>query len=165
MICQEKNEKNIKKCKKRRKNEKKRKIILQKESPERRKNGERRMKIKEFEFQNTEMYHQMMDYVSNVYKITKKFPQSEIYGLTNQIRRASVSVALNFAEGWGRYNKKEKAQFYKISRASILECVAAIDIALRQNYIEKTNYQKMLDESNEISKKLNALIKRMGDKE
>lgn len=132
-------------------------------------NGRRRvwrkeMKKKEFEFQNTEMYQQMIDYVSNVYKITKKFPRSEIYGLTSQIRRAGVSIVLNFAEGWGRYNKKEKAQFYKIARASILECVAAVDIALRQNYIEIANYQKMLTESNEISKKLNALIKKMEEK-
>lgn len=122
------------------------------------------MKKKEFEFQNTEMYQQMIDYVSNVYKITKKFPRSEIYGLTSQIRRAGVSIVLNFAEGWGRYNKKEKAQFYKIARASILECVAAVDTALRQNYIEIANYQKMLTESNEISKKLNALIKKMEEK-
>ena len=132
-------------------------------------NGRRRvwrkeMKKKEFEFQNTEMYQQMIDYVSNVYKITKKFPRSEIYGLTSQIRRAGVSIVLNFAEGWGRYNKKEKAQFYKIARASILECVAAVDTALRQNYIEIANYQKMLTESNEISKKLNALIKKMEEK-
>ena len=122
------------------------------------------MKKKEFEFQNTEMYQQMIDYVSNVYTITKKFPRSEIYGLTSQIRRAGVSIVLNFAEGWGRYNKKEKAQFYKIARASILECVAAVDIALRQNYIEIANYQKMLTGSNEISKKLNALIKKMEEK-
>ena len=122
--------------------------------------GSMKNKEKEFEFQNTEMYQQMMDYVSNVYEMTKKFPQSEIYGLTSQIRRASVSIVLNFAEGWGRYNKKEKAQFYKIARASILECVAATDIALRQNYIETTHYQKMVSESNEISKKLNALIKK-----
>jgi len=132
-------------------------------------NGRRRvwrkeMKKKEFEFQNTEMYQQMIDYVSNVYTITKKFPRSEIYGLTSQIRRAGVSIVLNFAEGWGRYNKKEKAQFYKIARASILECVAAVDTALRQNYIEIANYQKMLTESNEISKKLNALIKKMEEK-
>jgi len=120
------------------------------------------MKKKEFEFQNTEMYQQMIDYVSNVYTITKKFPRSEIYGLTSQIRRAGVSIVLNFAEG--RYNKKEKAQFYKIARASILECVAAVDTALRQNYIEIANYQKMLTESNEISKKLNALIKKMEEK-
>lgn len=122
------------------------------------------MNNEEFEFQNTELYQQIMDYIDNIYKLTRRFPKTEIYGLTNQIRRASVSIALNFAEGWGRYNKKEKSQFYKVARASIFECVAAIDISKRQSFIEISDYQRILKESNTLSKKLNALIKTMGEK-
>ncbi|MFH1562821.1 MAG: four helix bundle protein [Nitrospirota bacterium] len=123
------------------------------------KDGGERMGDEEFEFQNTELYQQIMEYINKIYETTKRFPKIEIYGLTNQIRRASVSIALNFAEGWGRYNKKEKSQFYKVARASIFECVAAIDISKRQNFIEREIYIEILNESNKLSKKFNGLIK------
>lgn len=122
------------------------------------------MKDEEFEFQNTELYQQIMNYVDDIYKVIRRFSKTEIYGLTNQIKRACVSIALNFAEGWGRYNKKEKSQFYKVARASIFECVAAIEISRRQNFIETSDYQQILKESNTLSKKLNALIKTTGEK-
>ena len=118
-----------------------------------------RMKEEEFEFQKTEIYQQIMNYIQKIYNITRRFPKEELYGLTNQIRRASISIALNFAEGWGRYNKKEKSQFYKIARASILECLAAVDIAKNLNYVKEPIYHDLLRESEELSKKFNALIK------
>ncbi len=114
-----------------------------------------------FEFQNTEIYQLILDYITELYKLTVKFPQSEIYGLTNQLKRACVSIALNFAEGWGRYNQKEKSHFYKVARSSIFECVAIIDISKRQDFIDTNVYNQIFNESIKLSKKFNGLIKRI----
>lgn len=97
---------------------------------------------KEFEFQKSEVYLQIVDYITKIYKLTEIFPKEELYNLTQQLKRASTSIALNFAEGWGRFNKKEKAQFYKIARASLFECVSILDIALKLNYINPETYKK-----------------------
>ena len=112
-----------------------------------------------FEFQKTEIYQQIIGFIKRIYNITDGFPREELYGLTNQVRRAGISVALNFAEGWGRYNKREKSQFYKMARASMLECLAAIDIAQSLNYVKEPIYYELLRESEGLSKKFNALIK------
>lgn len=112
-----------------------------------------------FNFQATTLYKQILDYVSQIYVITRGFPDFELYCLSNQVKRASTSIALNFAEGWGRYNKKEKMQFYKVARASIFECVAIMDISKNQRYIDLSIYKKVMRDSNELSRQLNGLIK------
>ena len=111
-----------------------------------------------FEFQKTGIYSDTINYISGIYKISKSFPDIEKYGLSDQIRRAATSIALNIAEGWGRYHKKEKAQLYKVARASLFECVAALDIALSQKYIAEDKYRKTITDSEIISKKISALI-------
>ena len=116
------------------------------------------MNEKEFEFQKSDVYLHIIEYISQIYKLTENFPKEELYNLSQQIKRASTSIALNFAEGWGRFNKKEKSQFYKIARASLFECVSILDIAKRLNYIDSKTYEKILKESNILSKRLNGLI-------
>jgi four helix bundle protein len=100
-----------------------------------------------FDFQRNDLYKTIIDYISFVYNISNNFPKTEIYGLSSQLRRAAVSIALNMAEGWGRYNNKEKSQFYKMARASLYECVAVYDIAEKINYINNDNYKKIIDKS------------------
>ena len=113
----------------------------------------------EFDFQKKELYTQILDYIKRMYAISRKFPSNELYGLTSQIQRASSSIALNFAEGWGRHNVKEKCQFYRVARASIFECVSIMDISRQQNYVEDLEYNEIITISNELSTRLCSLIK------
>jgi len=76
-----------------------------------------------------EVWKKSMDLVSNIYKITEPFPNKELYGLTNQIRRAAVSVPSNIAEGAARSSKKEFIQFLYIALGSLSELETQIIIA------------------------------------
>ncbi|MBC8553466.1 MAG: four helix bundle protein [Candidatus Brocadiales bacterium] len=83
-----------------------------------------------FDFEELKVYQKALDYVGFVYEITKEFPKEEIFSLANQFKRASVSICLNIAEGSGG-SKAEFNQFLKISRRSVRECIAVIEIAYR----------------------------------
>lgn len=81
-------------------------------------------------------------FIRSVYAVTTHFPKDEVFGLTSQIRRASISVLLNLAEGHARRGRKEFAHFLKISIGSLLEVDAAIKIAFDLGYAsEEENKQ------------------------
>jgi len=71
------------------------------------------------------------------YQVTKKFPQEEKFGLTQQIRRAVLSVHLNIAEGCSRKSVTERKRFFEIARGSVIEIDTALDIAVELEYINK----------------------------
>ena len=75
--------------------------------------------------------------VLEVYKITKNFPKYETYGLTQQIRRAAISLPSNIAEGYGRKHKAEYQQFFSIAYASLLEVETQYLLSLDLNYMNK----------------------------
>ena len=77
--------------------------------------------------------------VLEVYKITKTFPRVETYGLTQQIRRAAISLPSNIAEGYGRKHKAEYQQFLSIAYASLLELETQYLLSLDLNYIDKND--------------------------
>ncbi|MDD5167744.1 MAG: four helix bundle protein [Syntrophales bacterium] len=80
------------------------------------------------------------------------------YRLIEQLEAASTSVAMNIAEGKGRYSKKEFAQFLYISRGSLYETVTLLEIFKKQNWLESNAFQKIKTDATEIAKMLNALI-------
>lgn len=94
-----------------------------------------------------------------VYSITENFPNSELYGLTNQIRRSAVSISSNIAEGFKRNHKKEKLQFYNIAYGSVAELESQIEISLKLNFLKVEEYKKITDVVIEISKMIDGLIK------
>lgn len=112
-----------------------------------------------FSFQNLEVYKKSLDFITNIYCVVKKYPNDEIYNLVSQIKRAATSISLNIAEGSGRYNNKEKAQFYKIANASIYEVVAALEISYRLKFINEEVYFDIVNKSKSLSQMLNKLIK------
>jgi len=77
-----------------------------------------------------------------IYKISKKFPKDERFGLTNQLRRAAVSIATNIAEGWGRFHYKDRARFYYQARGSNTEVQSLLILAKDLGYLN----EKELDE-------------------
>ena len=102
------------------------------------------------------VWQKAMDLTKQVYQLTKSFPKDEIYGLTSQIRRCSVSIPSNIAEGRGRNSDKEFIRFLNISLGSLYELQTQLELALAFQYI--SNIDEVNNASIEIEKMLNALI-------
>ncbi len=96
--------------------------------------------------------------VTKVYRITKNFPKDEIYGLTNQIRRSSISIISNVAEGTGRNTTKDALQFFYISRGSLFEAEAQLIIAKDLDYITEKQLKEILLQFTTCKKLLNGFI-------
>src|SRR4051812_45916991 len=82
-----------------------------------------------FEFQNWPVYESALDFVAQAYRLCSDLPKDSATGLRDQLRRASQSIPLNIAEGCSRYTSKDKANFFRIARGSVFECVAILDVA------------------------------------
>lgn len=94
-----------------------------------------------------------------IYKITNEFPTSEQFGLTNQLRRASVSISSNIAEGFSRKSAKEKSQFYSMGLSSLTEVQNQILVARDIEYISKDQFNQAAELTVTISKLITGLIK------
>ena len=112
-------------------------------------------------FKDLIVWQKSIDLVAKVYKTTKKFPKEETYGLTNQIRRAAVSVPSNISEGHARNSTAEFRKFLSIARGSLAEIETQFIIARRLNYIAETDFQFLRDLQIEINKMLNSLMKKL----
>ncbi len=108
------------------------------------------------------VWQKSMTLVKELYKITEHFPENEQYGLTSQMRRASVSIPSNIAEGWGRLSRKNYIQFLRISRGSLFELETQILISKDLNYIKDSKEVNGL--IIEIGKMLNSLIRKLTEK-
>lgn len=93
-----------------------------------------------------------------IYKTTENFPRSEQFGLTNQIRRASVSVVSNIAEGFGRRTGADRVHFYDMARGSLHETQAQLLIAKDVGFLSEDPYTKIEEMSIECHKLLTGLI-------
>ena len=111
-----------------------------------------------FDFENLKVYQRSLEYIDFVYKITKGFPKTETFSLIDQLRRASISICLNIAEGSGG-SKVEFKRFLKIARRSIRECVAITEVSSRQEFIGTEVRQQSRSFCSELSKMLNGLLK------
>lgn len=109
-------------------------------------------------FKDLKIWQKSMILINQIYSLSNGFPASEKFGLTSQINRASVSIASNIAEGWGRESKKSFVQFLKISRGSLFELDTLLIIAVNQNYLKDSDYDQLLIQVNEIGKMINSLI-------
>ena len=95
-----------------------------------------------------------------IYKLTKKFPQAEQFGLSNQLRRAVVSITSNMAEGFSRNSYKEKVQFYSMALGSVTEVQNQILIAKDVGYITDEEYLSAEEKTIIVNKITNGLIKK-----
>ena len=86
-----------------------------------------------------DVYKTSLSLIKEIYLLTAKFPDTEKFGLTNQLRRAAVSVCSNIAEGSSRKSDVEKKRFLEISRSSLVEIDTQIEIALMLKYLDKEN--------------------------
>ena len=117
------------------------------------------MKIESY--QQLEVWKKAMSLVTEVYQQTQTYPKEEIYALAIQIRRSAISIPANIAEGWGRKNTKEYVQFLRISRGSLLELETHLIISANLNYLSQQSLESLSQKIQEISKMLNAMIKKL----
>lgn len=110
-----------------------------------------------FSFEKLHVWIDSKELIKLIYIITKDFPNEEKFGLTSQLKRASVSIASNLAEGTSRKTNKDKAHFTTLSFSSLMEVLNQIIIAKDLNLIDENNYQILRTEIEKISNKLNAL--------
>jgi four helix bundle protein len=95
-------------------------------------------------FKKLEIWQIGMDLMEEVYRLTATFPQSEIFGLTSQMRRASTSIPSNIAEGYGRASDKSMTYFVRVSRGSLAELDTFVDASIRLGYLSEERVQKAM---------------------
>ena len=103
------------------------------------------------------VWQKSMDLVVLIYELTSKFPKSELFGITSQMRRASVSIPSNIAEGWGRKSSKEYQQFMSIAYGSTLELETQLILSKRLKLAEEQDFEKAEAVLLEVLKMLNSM--------
>mgnify|MGYP000176876175 CR=1 FL=1 len=109
---------------------------------------------KSITFKDLIVWQKSHKFVLHIYSITKLFPQDEQYGLTQQFRRAAVSIAANISEGFKRIGKNDKLRFYNISESTLEECRYYVILSFDLKYINEETYLLLLNTIEEISKLL-----------
>lgn len=112
-------------------------------------------------FQNILAWQKAYDFVLDVYKYTKSFPESEKYGLISQFQRAAVSIIANIAEGYKKIGKADKLRFMNISQGSLEECRCYVILSRDLGYIDNDIYNILYSKIEEASKLLNGYCKAM----
>lgn len=110
-------------------------------------------------FRELEIWKESKDLSIRVYKITRDFPKQEVYGITSQICRASVSIPSNIAEGAGRNSNKDFSRFINIALGSAFELETQLIIAFELNYIEETAFEDLIKKLQVIQRKLSGFNK------
>lgn len=112
-------------------------------------------------FQNILAWQKAYDFVLDVYKYTKSFPESEKYGLISQFQRAAVSIIANIAEGYKKIGKADKLRFMNISQGCLEECRCYVILSRDLGYIDNDVYNILYSKIEEASKLLNGYCKAM----
>lgn len=113
--------------------------------------------MKKHNFKNLQVWQKARALNIEVYRITKSFPEEEKFGLVSQLRRASISIMSNLAEGSRRKTSKDFSHFISMSYGSALEIESQLIIASDLNYLEPTDFQQLEELINEIQRMLNGL--------
>ena len=109
-------------------------------------------------FEELIIWQESRKFANNIYKLTKSFPQEELYSLTSQVRRAAISIMSNIAEGFDRRTTKEFTSFLIIARASVSEVQNDLYVSLDLNYINKESFKTTYNHAQKIAKLINGLI-------
>ncbi len=109
-------------------------------------------------FRNLNVYIKSKELVKQIYELLKKFPHEEQFALSDQLRRAVISIPSNIAEGSGRNSQKDQAHFYNIAYGSLMEVFSQLDLACDLGYISHEEFEQMELLINEEAKMLSGLI-------
>ncbi|MCA9098273.1 MAG: four helix bundle protein, partial [Planctomycetaceae bacterium] len=110
------------------------------------------------------VWRKSVQYAALIYEITAKFPKHEMYGIVSQLRRASVSISSNIAEGNSRNSKTELCRFIEIAYGSLMETVSQLCISLEQNWIDQPTFDNCTVKAEEIARMLSGLRRSLKNK-
>ena len=110
-----------------------------------------------FNFEKLETWQKAVAFADLVYSVTRDFPIDERFGLTNQMRRAAVSISSNVAEGAARNSKSDYARFLEIATGSLFEVVSQSHIGKSQKFLSKENFDRLYAAAEEQGKMLSGL--------
>ena len=110
-----------------------------------------------FNFEKLETWQKAIAFAELVYEVTRGFPSEERFGLTNQMRRAAVSISSNIAEGAARNSSNDYARFLEIAAGSLFEVVSQSFIGQRQEFLSKSDFERLYSAAEEQGKMLSGL--------
>lgn len=105
-------------------------------------------------FEKLEVWQKAIAYADVVHAVTRSFPSDERFGLTNQMRRAAVSISSNIAEGTSRSSRMDYARFVEIATGSVFEVVSQSFIGRSQGFLNETDFHRLYDAAGDISRML-----------
>ncbi|MDN3672307.1 four helix bundle protein [Flavobacterium branchiarum] len=112
-------------------------------------------------FRQLLIWQKSMNLVTEIYQVTNSFPKEEVYGLTSQIRRSSISIPSNIAEGYGRNGNNDYLRFLNISISSLFEMQTQLEISFNLKYINEIQFNKINEDSKEIERMLSSFIRKI----
>lgn len=107
---------------------------------------------------NLDVWKSGVEFTKLIYSLTESFPKTEIFGISNQLRRASVSVVSNIAEGAARKSASERKRFFEISRSSLVEIDTQLEICIGLKYTNETELENIAKIINHLFAMLSILI-------
>lgn len=110
-------------------------------------------------FKDLTVWTKSLQLVKQVYQVTNSFPDSEKFGLTNQIRRAAVSIPANIAEGYGRNSSKERRQFIAVAKGSASELEAELLVSRELDFLDEKSFIEVQTQLSEVLKMLAGLLR------
>lgn len=113
------------------------------------------------DYKKLNVWHKAHENVLDVYRLTKNFPREEQFGLTSQLRRATVSVPNNIVEGCGKYTDKDFVNFLQIALGSCQESEYLLMLSFQLEYLKKSDYDKITKQVGEAKAMLISLIKKI----
>ncbi|MBV9008910.1 MAG: four helix bundle protein [Verrucomicrobia bacterium] len=117
-----------------------------------------------FNFEKLGVWQKAIDFADLVYNRTRSFPPDERFGLTNQMRRAAVSISSNVAEGSSRMSQADFARFIEIATGSVFEVVSQSFIARRQHFLDEEGFRAIYVAAEEIGRMLSGLRKSLSSR-
>lgn len=112
-------------------------------------------------YRNLEVWKKSLGLTTDIYQMTKYLPKEELFGLSDQVRRAAVSIPSNIAEGAGRNSNKEFKRFLFIANGSIAELETQLLICCNLEFVDKSAVEKLLQQTEQIRKMIYGLGKRL----
>ncbi|MDI9874354.1 four helix bundle protein [Flectobacillus rivi] len=109
-------------------------------------------------FRDLLVWQKSMSLVTSIYQLTRDFPHAEMFGLTSQLRRASISIPSNIAEGYGRNTSKDYLRYLQIALGSLYEMQTQLEIASNLHFLDIVDFKKMISLCLEIERMLTSLI-------
>ena len=110
-----------------------------------------------FRFERLEVWQDARKINRSVYRLTKSFPRDELFAMTSQIRRASISISANIAEGAGRNSDKDFAHFLDQAYGSLMELASVFHLALDEGYVKQAEMEPVFEDFERLAKRIASL--------